>query len=437
MGLLDYLSGNGKQGGGSLWDTLSSGITNGLDDNRQMMRMAGLASVLGADPNQMLQSAMLGSGMDDKRKARTAADAQRNKTLGYLQNNRPDLAAQVDAGLPISEAFKMLNQKPEARRIIQGADGFNYFEDGNRVLPNVQKPPSLQQRRIINGPDGRPYYEDGAAVLPSVAAQTDNKTFNAIKARNPNMSDDEIWGAIATKQAGEYLKPQAPQYRQLTGQQAQKLGLNPQNAYNLGPDGKISQIGGGGTNVTVNNTGENSFQKGLGTGTANMFVELGSDYNTAVKNRSRLDRLEGYLAHIDTGAGAAFKKLAGDFGINSEGLSEIQAATALINSMVPEMRPIGSGQTSDRDMELFKQSAPRLINTPDGNALVMDTLKGLNELQMQQGRIGQLVMAGQMTREQAIDALQKLPDPLAKFTAAMQRTGVDRGAAIRNKYGLE
>lgn len=50
---------------------------------------------------------------------------------------------------------------------------------------------------------------------------------------------------------GSFGKP-AESYRTISGAEAAALGLDPAQAYNIGPDNKISQIGGGGTNVNVN-----------------------------------------------------------------------------------------------------------------------------------------------------------------------------------------
>lgn len=61
------------------------------------------------------------------------------------------------------------------------------------------------------------------------------------------------------------LQPK-PGYRIIDAQSAQQMGLDPSKAYQRGPDGKVSQIGGGGVNVTVG--GDNS--PGLG--------KLSSDY---------------------------------------------------------------------------------------------------------------------------------------------------------------
>jgi hypothetical protein len=51
--------------------------------------------------------------------------------------------------------------------------------------------------------------------------------------------------------------PQEPMTRLLVGEEATRLGL-PSGAYNLAPDGKISAIGGGDTNVNINNADPNA-----------------------------------------------------------------------------------------------------------------------------------------------------------------------------------
>ncbi len=57
---------------------------------------------------------------------------------------------QILAAMPASIAAPfimktMMPQEPKQRRIIKGADGFNYFEDGTRVLPNVAAPPKAPE----------------------------------------------------------------------------------------------------------------------------------------------------------------------------------------------------------------------------------------------------------------------------------------------------
>ncbi|MBO6507984.1 MAG: hypothetical protein JJ979_05795 [Roseibium sp.] len=140
--------------------------------------------------------------------------------------------------LQIQKLQKDIDAPPD-RDIVEGADGFKYYRDtGERVLPGVEKPEDpLKQlqirkaevevgnlenpdRKVIEGADGFKYYQDtGERVLPNVEV------------------------------------PQE-QYRTITGEEAAALGLDPSKGYNVAPDGKVSQIGGQGTNVTVNTGGD-------------------------------------------------------------------------------------------------------------------------------------------------------------------------------------
>jgi hypothetical protein len=58
------------------------------------------------------------------------------------------------------------------RKIIKGADGFNYYTDGTRVLPRVVTSPEASKRTTIKGADGYNYFVDtGERVLPGVEQQ--------------------------------------------------------------------------------------------------------------------------------------------------------------------------------------------------------------------------------------------------------------------------
>lgn len=59
-------------------------------------------------------------------------------------------------------------------------------------------------------------------------------------------------GMIDAKTAvSEAMKPPAESYRQVTGDEARDMGLDPSKVYNVGGNGRISGIGGGDTNVNV------------------------------------------------------------------------------------------------------------------------------------------------------------------------------------------
>jgi hypothetical protein len=88
---------------------------------------------------------------------------------------------------------------------------------------------------------------------------------------------------------------------------------------------------------------------------------------------------------------------------------------------------------SDADLELFKRSLPRIINSPGGNQIIINTMRGLAEYDAEGGRIVQRLRKGEITQAQAFDLLNNRPDPFAAFKApaASAPTGEMDGEAAR------
>jgi len=186
----------------------------------------------------------------------------------------------------------------------------------------------------------------------------------------------------------------------------------------------------GAPSVTVNTGEGEKFYDELDKGGAGMFNQLLTDGVMAENKLAQLDRLEGILGSVPTGAEGAMKQIAGEWGINTEGLDDIQAAQAIINQMVPQQRPAGSGPMSDRDVELFKASLPRIINQPGGNQIIIETLRGVNEYTAAQGAIAAAVANREITPQEGRTQLASLPNPLEAV-----RSGVPQGGgAQRRRY---
>lgn len=133
----------------------------------------------------------------------------------------------------------------------------------------------------------------------------------------------------------------------------------------------------------------------------------------AQRNMANINRLEQLLGETETGSMAALKFAAGNFGIETEGLDDLQAAAALINSLVPQQRPAGSGPMSDADLALFKQSLPRLINQPRGNEIILQTLRGIAQYDALGAQIVQKYRSGEIDKNEAFQQLLNRPDPFA------------------------
>lgn len=313
---------------------------------------------------------------------------------------------------------------------------------GGAAMPN---PAVLMQLAEIQG---NPYASDSDKAIANLLM---NQT---VQAMDP-MRKVEMERARLELDALKNPQPQ-PGFQMLTDEQEAQMGLNPAGVYQQGPDGalKVVQdapkgsprpmtaeeraawgiapedttpyaigddglpkaISGGG--VTVNNDlGGGKFDDEFAKGDAASLVAVSDAGNAAIRNLGRIDQLEGLLAASPTGAGAALAQAAGEFGINTEGLDEIQSAQAIINSLVPEQRQPGSGPMSDADLALFKQSLPRIINQPGGNQTIIQTMRAIAQYDAEGAQIVQQLRAGEIKRAEAFDRLQARKNPLEGFKA--------------------
>lgn len=174
----------------------------------------------------------------------------------------------------------------------------------------------------------------------------------------------------------------------------------------------MKKAGAASTSVT-NNMGEgNKFYETLDAKNAETFNSLSETGVQARAKLAQIDRLEGLLATAPQGAAAMLKQFAGEYGIPTDGLSDIQAAQALINELVPQQRQPGSGPMSDADLALFKQSLPRLINQPGGNQIIIDTMRGITQYQIQMGEIADMVADRDISPAEGRKRIRALANPL-------------------------
>lgn len=207
-------------------------------------------------------------------------------------------------------------------------------------------------------------------------------------------------------------KPGTPEYQQALRNNLQGV-LSPEA---LAQKQQLAEAGRSSTSVNVS-TGSDKFNEEVAKGDASRFQTLLETAQNASRNRVRIDRLDQLLQRSGSGIPTQLKSLAGDFGIQTEGLSDIQAAEAIINSLIPEQRPAGSGVMSDADLEMFKSSLPRLINTPEGNRKIIETMKAINVYDRRLGQIASQAMSGEISRNEAREKMMEVPNPLRGFSA--------------------
>lgn len=224
-------------------------------------------------------------------------------------------------------------------------------------------------------------------------------------------------GAIDPKTAASVaLQPPERQGQVLDAAALRQMFPNAEIAeglYSLQPDGTISKVGGGGPSVNIDMGGAGKFEESFAKGDADRLAMVEDAGIAAMRNISRINQLESLLQTAPQGLEGSLKALAGDFGINTEGLDDIQAARAMISSLVPEQRAPGTGPMSDADLELFKQSLPRIINQPGGNRTIIGTMRAIAQYDAAGAQIVQELRDGRIDRAEAFRRLKSRPDPLA------------------------
>lgn len=77
----------------------------------------------------------------------------------------------------------------------------------------------------------------------------------------------------------------------------------------------------------------------------------------------------------------------GRYGIETGGLSDIQAYERAIDYMAPQLRPIGSGRLMQQELTAFKSALGGLMTTPEGRRISVDNLGLIARYKAQIGKI--------------------------------------------------
>lgn len=186
---------------------------------------------------------------------------------------------------------------------------------------------------------------------------------------------------------------------------ALSMGMTPEQARQWVSSAPVVNVGG---------KVESAFETEAAKGQAAIFNAMIEGGNAAQAQLGQVAVIEELLNSGVGGTGDALKMAIQDnLGINVGAGGNAEALSAVISQLVPAQRPPGSGQMSDRDVQLFQRSLPQLINTPEGNQIITATMRGMAEFRRAQGQIATDVTLGKMTREEGLQALAALPDPMA------------------------
>jgi hypothetical protein len=190
---------------------------------------------------------------------------------------------------------------------------------------------------------------------------------------------------------------------------------------------------GGGVQITIppGAAEEGAFERKVGELQATSIETIAQQGQTSRRNRQTINMLEKALTGAPAGIEAGLKGLAVNFGIETEGSDQIEVAKALISQLVPGQRPPGSGTMSDADLQLFKDSLPKLMGTSEGRLKIVANMKAISDYMIAEGDLADAVLDGTITRAQYRERVRALGNPLAEFSATAA------GAAPAPKTGIE
>jgi hypothetical protein len=179
----------------------------------------------------------------------------------------------------------------------------------------------------------------------------------------------------------------------------------------------------GKTEVNVDTKGQNAFATEGGQVIAKRFAKLSEEGDTATQDLALVGQLRDIGTRIKTGGTAAVQGTLANYGIKiGDNVGEVEAYNSIIDKLTPSQRVPGSGATSDYEGRMFKNALPKLINTPQGNEIISNTLAGLAQSKIDRARIAEAALAGDITPSDAMKQLRALPSPYENFKA-FQKSG--------------
>lgn len=180
--------------------------------------------------------------------------------------------------------------------------------------------------------------------------------------------------------------------------------------------------------VTVN-TGDNSsaFQKKADETAAVRFNEIVTEGSNAQQFLGDMQTLAEIGKNINTGKGAEIMNALGPYaeavGVKIDGLGEVQAYKSIVDRLAPRMRAPGSGASSDRDVSMFLSSLPGLGRTPEGNQIIIETFRAIQQSKIAAAEIASKALAGEITWQEADAQIRQIGNPYEAFNAYAKNAG--------------
>ena len=145
--------------------------------------------------------------------------------------------------------------------------------------------------------------------------------------------------------------------------------------------------------------------------------DLGKLADTGIEAKGKIGQLNAVQQlgeKVGYGAVPKLQSLLGRYGVDTTGLSDIQAYERAIDFMAPQLRPIGSGRLMQQELTAFKSSLGGLMTTPEGRRISVANLKLINDYS---AKVGEIASDTSMTPAQRYNKIYSLDPPKLNLEA--------------------
>jgi hypothetical protein len=316
---------------------------------------------------------------------------------GQFQQGRQDAAVNTSNDLANEASQLEVLATGAAYAMPQGPNGPVDPAKWNEVLDTYEASgmPAEKVKAFRDNPNMASVLLKGSSR--ALAASHDSALFDLEKQR---MEAD-----IALAMSGVAKNTAPPEtFTTLTADEVKQLGLPP-GSYQRGADNKISQIGGGGTSVTVN-TGDGAdgeLNKALSKAEGDLWAGYKQAAAVSGANAADFGVLDELIKVAPQGPIAG--RLAEMFpGFSSAG----DAFQSIVKRIAPTLRAPGSGATSDIEYDGMLKSLPALKNSPEANNAILQIMVAKADLNQRRADVINQYQAGDISIGEARQAIAEL-----------------------------
>ena len=181
--------------------------------------------------------------------------------------------------------------------------------------------------------------------------------------------------------------------------------FDPKKPYKVSSTGEISEIGGGGVTNILNagEKGDVKWAEKSSDAIASEFGEYRAAGAVAANIVPEIQALQALADMVPSGpiVGALAEKFQG---FSTAG----DAFMSIIKRIAPKMRVVGSGASSDRDVQLLLDSLGSMKNNPIANKFIYQAFLDKAEIDKQRASIARLALTGKISRQDAMDQIDEL-----------------------------